>query len=60
MTEVTTQYCKLCGHLKEHHDLNAHINPKDARERAARGQGACQDMSFGDHHCICVGYASWV
>ncbi|MDZ4269043.1 MAG: hypothetical protein U1D00_25725 [Mycobacterium sp.] len=62
MTEATTAYCKNCGHAKEHHDLDVHLDPKDhdkARERAAHGHGACHDMSFGDHHCICVEYLSW-
>ncbi|MCV7153790.1 hypothetical protein [Mycolicibacterium pyrenivorans] len=62
MTEATTAYCKNCGHAKEHHDLDVHLDPKDhdkARERAAQGHGACHDMSFGDHHCICVEYLSW-
>ncbi len=60
MTEVTTEYCKVCGHAKEHHDLNAHVAPKEARDNAEQGGGACRDMSFGEHHCICVGYQSWV
>ncbi|MBX7432848.1 hypothetical protein JDV09_12130 [Mycobacterium sp. Y57] len=63
MAEVITEYCKRCGHPKEHHDLNVHFDPEahpaKAREQAALGQGACHDMSYGDHHCICVEYESW-
>ncbi|KMO78768.1 hypothetical protein BST22_09990 [Mycolicibacterium chubuense] len=59
MTEFT-EYCKNCGHPKEHHDLDAEFDPKMAREeRAKPGQSACSDMSFDDHHCICTGYQSW-
>lgn len=62
MTEAITTYCKVCGHAKEHHDLDVHLDPKDhvkARKEAARGYGACHDMSYGDHHCICVEFESW-
>jgi hypothetical protein len=62
MTEATTTYCKVCGHPKEDHDLNVHLDPQEhakAREDAARGHGACHDMSYGDHPCICVEYQSW-
>ena len=61
MTEFA-EYCKNCGHPKEHHDLNADFDsdPEEGRDEAEQGHGACHDMSFGDHHCICVGYESWV
>jgi len=62
MTEATATYCKVCGHAKEHHDLNVHLDPKHhikAREEAAQGHGACHDNSFGDNHCICVEFESW-
>lgn len=62
MTEPTTTFCKVCGHPKEHHDLDVHLDPKEhvkARENAARGHGACRDMSYEDHPCICVEYQSW-
>lgn len=62
MTEAITTYCKVCGHAKEHHDLDVHLDPKDhvkARKEAGRGHGACHDMSYGDHHCICVEFESW-
>ena len=29
MTEAITTYCKVCGHAKEHHDLDVHLDPKD-------------------------------
>jgi len=62
MTETFTSYCKVCGHAKEHHNLDVHLDPKGhlaARDRGARGEGACTDMSFGDNHCICVEYQGW-
>ena len=63
MTQATTAYCKVCGHPKEHHDLDVHLDPKKGhgktREELDRGQGACRDMSYGDHRCICVEYQSW-
>jgi hypothetical protein len=42
--------------------LDVYLDPKhhiEARENAGRGQGACRDTSYGDHHCICVEYQSW-
>lgn len=63
MIEATTTYCRVCGHAKEHHDLDLHVDPTmdhtKAREEAERGHGACHDKSYGDHHCICVEYQSW-
>ena len=62
MTETYTTYCRVCGHAKEHHDLDVHLDPahhEEARERAARGEGACHDMSFGANHCICVEFQGW-
>lgn len=63
MTDATTTYCKACGHPKEHHDLDVHLDPKKghatSREEGERDQGACRDMSFDDHHCICREYQSW-
>ncbi|RDH79730.1 hypothetical protein DVS77_05915 [Mycolicibacterium moriokaense] len=61
MTEATSAYCKVCGHPKEDHDLDVHLGEEHtkAREDAARGQGACHDMSYADHPCICVEYQSW-
>lgn len=62
-TEVTTAYCKVCGHAKEHHDLDVHLDPKkghaETRKEGEEGHGACRDMSYGDHHCICVEYKDW-
>lgn len=56
---VFTDYCKNCGHPKEHHDLNTHFDPKKARQRGKERDRACSDMSFDDHHCICMEYQSW-
>lgn len=61
MTEATA-YCKTCGHPREHHDLNVHLDHQHearARDEAEQGRGACRDMSYGDHHCICTEYQSW-
>ena len=63
MTEAITAYCKVCGHPKEHHDLDVHLDPEKSyerrREEGEQGHGACRDMSYGDHHCLCVEYQSW-
>jgi len=62
MTETITTYCKVCGHAKEHHNLNVHLDPDGhlkARAEAAQGRGACRDMSYGNNHCICVEFESW-
>jgi hypothetical protein len=63
MTEATTTYCRVCGHAKEHHDLDVHLDPNEdhgrAREEAEQGRGACHDMAYRNHHCICVEYQSW-
>jgi hypothetical protein len=63
MTEATTAYCGICGHPKEHHDLQVHLDPKKGhaktREAGERGTGACRDNSYGGHRCICVEYQSW-
>ncbi|MFG1930654.1 hypothetical protein ACGFK1_08340 [Mycobacterium sp. NPDC048908] len=62
MTELITEYCRVCGHAKQHHDLHVHLDPADhgkAREEAAKGHGPCHDMSYGDNACICVEYRGW-
>ncbi len=62
MTELTTEYCRICGHPKQHHDLDMHLDPADhgkAREDAAKGHGACHAMAYGNKPCICVEYRSW-
>ena len=63
MTQTTTEYCKVCGHAKEQHNLDVHLDPKKShvqvREEGEQGRGACRDMSYGDHHCLCVEYQSW-
>ncbi|KGI69923.1 hypothetical protein MJO55_23625 [Mycolicibacterium rufum] len=63
MSETKTAYCKVCGHAKEHHDLTVHRDPKknlvQVREDSEHGHGACRDMSYGDHRCLCAEYQSW-
>jgi hypothetical protein len=54
---VVTEYCKVCGHGKEHHDLNVHRQP--GHHKIDSQQRACDQMSFGNHACICVEYESW-
>ena len=58
MTDTITVYCKNCGHLKEHHNLDA--EDFNSKKRRAEGESACHDNSFDTHHCICNGYQSWV
>lgn len=40
-----------------------HLDPKKGhaatRKEGEEGHGACRDMSYGDHHCICVEYKDW-
>lgn len=63
MTETITTYCKVCGHAKEHHDLDVHLDPgtdhAGERAEAGRGHGACHDMSYGEHPCVCLEYQGW-
>ncbi len=56
-SEATATYCRICGHKKEHHDLNIH--PEPGKNKIGSCEPACDQMSFDDHRCICVGYESW-
>lgn len=61
VVEPATEYCRICGHAKEAHNLNFQGDPKEAHELYARGEYVCQHMTGAKsaEHCICVGWSSW-
>ena len=55
----TMVYCGVCGHPKEAHDLNVHVDPAKAVKEGEAGRGACHDTTNGQKR-VCFEYENWV
>jgi hypothetical protein len=60
--EPLSEFCRICGHAKETHNLNFRGDSKEAHRLYSQGDYVCQHMTGAKsaEHCICVGWGNWV